>query len=241
LAIVITKGVAMDYDSFLELAKNRRSIRRFKPDPIPDEYIDKIIEAARWAPSGANSQPWEFIVVKKQELKDSIVKLCEEGNAHAYRMELTREPGRRFPTFIKPPQQPPGFASAPVFIIMCGDPRTKDAYPLSARLYRGESIFASSLGGAFLYMHLAATALGLGSQWVTATSHPFVQCQIKELLGIPEELEIYDMMVVGYPAAQPRPRLVRAGKETVHYDHYDETKFRTDAKVKDFILTLYQS
>jgi len=57
----------MDYDGFLELVKKRRSIRLFKPDAVPDEYIDKIIEAARWAPSGANVQPWEFLVIKKPE------------------------------------------------------------------------------------------------------------------------------------------------------------------------------
>ena len=47
----------MNYDSLLELVKKRRSIRRFKPDPIPDENIEKIIEVARWAPSGFNMQP----------------------------------------------------------------------------------------------------------------------------------------------------------------------------------------
>ncbi|MFO7772970.1 MAG: nitroreductase family protein [Dehalococcoidia bacterium] len=60
----------MDYDSFLELVKKRRSIRRFKPDPVPDEYVDKIIEAVRWAPSGFNLQPWDFVVVNEKELKD---------------------------------------------------------------------------------------------------------------------------------------------------------------------------
>ena len=59
----------MDYDGLLELVKTRRSIRRFKPEPVPDEYINRIIEAARWAPSGFNSQPWEFVVVKKPELR----------------------------------------------------------------------------------------------------------------------------------------------------------------------------
>ena len=56
----------MDYESFLELVQKRRSIRRFKSDQIPDEYVDKIIEAGRWAPSGFNLQPWEFVVVKEQ-------------------------------------------------------------------------------------------------------------------------------------------------------------------------------
>ena len=60
----------MDYESLLELLNTRRSIRRFKPEPIPDEYVDKIIEAARLAPSAFNAQPWEFVVVKKKELKD---------------------------------------------------------------------------------------------------------------------------------------------------------------------------
>ena len=65
----------MNYDSLLELVKKRRSIRRFKPDPIPDENIEKIIEVARWAPSGFNMQPWEFVVVKKAELRSKITEL----------------------------------------------------------------------------------------------------------------------------------------------------------------------
>jgi len=236
--ISLFKEVTMNYESFLELVEKRRSIRRVKPEPIPDEYVDKIIEAARWAPSGANSQPWEFIVVKKQELKESIVRLVEEDYALAHRMELTREPQLRHPVYGKPLDRPLGFAIAPVFILLCGDTRTKDALPLSANLQNSESVFKSSLANAFLYMHLAATTLGLGSQWVSNTALPFVQCQLKELLGIPRELEIYDMMAVGYAAGEPRPRPVRAREEMVHYDYYDKTKFRTDEEVKDFIGTI---
>ena len=70
----------MDYDAFLELVKNRRrSVRRFKPDPISDEYVEKIIEAARWAPSGFNAQPWEFVVVRKQELKGKIMQAIKDS------------------------------------------------------------------------------------------------------------------------------------------------------------------
>ena len=65
----------MDYDSLLDLVKVRRSIRRFKPDPIPDGHIDKIIEVARWAPSGFNQQPWEFVVIKDKKLKDAVVQI----------------------------------------------------------------------------------------------------------------------------------------------------------------------
>ena len=65
----------MKIDELLDLLRTRRSTRKFKPDPIPDEYIEKIIEAARWAPSGANGQPWEFIVIKDQQTKTRIAEL----------------------------------------------------------------------------------------------------------------------------------------------------------------------
>ena len=51
------------YDTLLKLVKTRMSVRKFRSDPIPEDTIDKILEVARWAMSGANSQPWEFIVV----------------------------------------------------------------------------------------------------------------------------------------------------------------------------------
>ena len=217
--------------------QKRRSARKFKPDPIPDECVDKIIEAARWAPSGANSQPWEFIVIKKQELKDEITKLVIESRTRAHRLELTREAEQRFPTYIKPPSPKPAFSAAPVFILLCGDPRTKDAYPLSEVPSRRQSHFISGLASAFLYMNLAVTTLGLGSQWLSATGGPFEQCLIKNILGIPDKLEIYDMIVVGYPDSEPVPRPLRAREEAVHYDYYDRAKFRTDEKVKKDILT----
>jgi len=225
----------MDYDSFLELIKNRRSIRRFKPDPVPEEYVDKIIEAARWAPSGANSQPWEFIVIKDKKLRDRIVELHGEHDALAYRMEQTRPPEDRMPRFAQPSKFPPSFAVAPVFILMLGDPRTREAYPMSSVADLGGSIFNSSLASAFLYMHLAATTLGLGTRWLSVSSNSFMQCFIKPLLGIPKELEIYDMIVVGYPDMRPEPRLVRPKEEMVHYDYYDMKKFRTDKDIREFI------
>ena len=92
----------MNYESLLELVKKRRSIRKFKPDPIPDECVDKIIEVARWAPSGANSQPWEFIVIKKQELRNKIVELVTEMNDID---EITREGVQQITALNKEAQQ----------------------------------------------------------------------------------------------------------------------------------------
>jgi nitroreductase len=227
----------MDYESLLELVKERRSIRSYKPEPIPDEYVAQIIEAARWAPSGANSQPWEFVVVKQREIKDKIVEIALEARETTRKMELTRDADLIF-TSAASPLERPGYQGAPVFIILCGDPRTKEVYPLSSYYERGDSIFTSSLASAFVYMHLAATSLGLGSQWVSSVCRPLAQALIKQLLGIPTMLQIYDMMAVGYPAYKPGPRPVREIDEMVHYNGYDKTKLRTDEGIRNFIVML---
>jgi nitroreductase len=230
----------MDYDSFLDLAKKRRSTHAFKPDPVPDEYVDKIIEAARWAPSGANSQPWEFIAVKRIDLRERIVEIFKAQGEISYALEQTRKPDHRFPRYRTPPQGTPGFAHAPVLIIACGDPRTMEAYPLKAKLDRGLSNFYSSLASAFLYMHLAATALGLGSQWISASAQDLMQARLKELLEIPYILEIYDMMALGYPTSGSRPRKVRSREEIVHHDMFDKSRSRTDQQVRDLITSLWK-
>ncbi len=223
----------MDIDKFIDLLKSRRSIRAYKPDSVPDEFIQKIIEAARWAPSGGNSQPWEFIVIKKKEIKDRIADLFVEFTKPIRQAELMREKELRVPALEREVTEP-GFKNAPVFILLCGDPRVNEAFPLRVYQNYGTEVFTSNLAGAFLCMQLAAKSLGLGSQWVSATGgvmeHP-----LKELLDIPEELKIYDMMAVGYPAYQLGPRSPRKMEEMTHYDRYERSKLRTDQQIKDFI------
>jgi len=229
----------MEYQNFLELVKSRRSIRNFKPDPVPDQYIDSIIEAARWAPSGFNLQPWEFVVVKKQELRDQIAESVHDFLVAHKEMEKARESWQG-PTPAEGPLPPLGFAAAPVFIIPFGDTRTRIGLPMIHR-FSDESwnkTLISTLASAFIYMHLAATSLGLASQWVSAVSQPLVHCQIKRLLGVPMALQIYDMMALGYPNMQPLPRMMRTREEIVHYDYCGDESFRTDEEVKGFIYKL---
>lgn len=228
----------MDYDAFLALVKKRRSIRRFKPDPVPDEHVEKIIEAARWAPSAANSQPWEFLVVKERETRDRIVDLIDATKAQTYRMEQTREERLRHPGGrSSAPEE--ALRQAPVLIVLLGDPRLKEASILTAVYNHGDENLNTSLSNAFVYMHLAAASLGLGSRYVSSTSSPFVQALMKDLLGIPRQLEIYDTIALGYPAGEPRPRLVRDRSELVHRGRYDRSRFRSDKDVEDFIARIH--
>jgi nitroreductase len=227
----------MDYLSFLELVKARRSVRSFRTDPIPDEYIDKIIEAARWAPSGGNSQPWEFIVIKDQMTKDRITEIVHEQGEYTRKVELTREEDLRFGRHARPALEP-AYRKAPVFILVLGDPRTKEAYPLLTVLTRGDSHFTSSLASTFLNMALAATSLGLGSQWLSATGSPYVKPFLKELLSIPDKMEIYDMLVLGYAEQEPKPRFVREREQMTHREKFDRKRYRSDEEIRQYIVAL---
>lgn len=152
-----------------------------------------------------------------------------------HKLEIAREPELRFVS------APPGWVHAPVFILLLGDPRTKEAYPHYVTLQQGSETFTSSLASAFLYMTLAVTTLGLGGQWVSAVGSPYVQSLTKNLLGIPREMEIYDMLAVGYPDMEPRPRLVRNRQDIVHHDYYDQAKYPTEQAVKEFLAGLIRA
>ncbi len=84
-------------------------------------------------------------------------------------------------------------------------------------------------------MHLAATTLGLASQWVSSLASPYNHCLLKNLLHIPNEIGVYDMIALGYPAYRPRPKLMRPLDKMVHRDYFSEEDFRTDEEVRDFI------
>jgi nitroreductase len=229
----------MDYDSLLELVKSRRSHRLFKPEPIPDGYIDKIIEVARWSPSGFNMQPWEFVVVKKQELRNRIVELVNEYRRMSAMMEETREPWQRSWKVQEshPDSEEMDYSVAPVYIILYGDTRTNVGLPMAVRYdhHRRPLIFNVGLASAFIYMHLAATTLGLATQWMSATQVPFIQCMLKDLLGIPRHMEVFDTMILGYPLVKQRSKFMRSTDKMVHYDYCGEDDFRTEDEVNDYI------
>lgn len=122
----------------IEIIKRRRSIRRYKPDPVPDSDIMTILEAARWAPSAGNLQPWEFVVVK-------------DGNK---RVELAKAAYRQG-----------WIAEAPVIIVVCAAiERTARYYgERGASLYCIQDTAAATQN-----ILLSACALGYGTCWVGA-------------------------------------------------------------------------
>jgi nitroreductase len=209
------------YDRLLEIVKKRRNNRKFRSDPVPEGTIEKIIEVARWAPSGFHTQPWEFVAVTDKEIRDRIVAILEQKS----------------PPITNPDEKDaapePSFRDAPVFIFALCDWRAYVGLPFDTD--RDDpivaNIFCSSMASTFLYMHLAAAALGLSSQWYSAAGSPVTEKEIRFLIGIPEDLKIYDLMVLGYPAMPPVPKEVRDIKSILHWNACGTDDFRSNEQV----------
>jgi nitroreductase len=227
----------MPYDAFIELVRNRRSVRNVKPDPIPDEFVTKILEAGRWGMSGGNGQPWEFIVVKSQEKKDRIAATWNEVRDEVIVPETTRIEELRHPLATIHTYDVPPFAHAPVLILVCGDKRTFQATILGGIFMCGESsmeaCYLKNMATPVMLMHLAAASLGLGSAWVTITRpHEYL---LKPILDVPPVLEIHSMMAVGYPAYETPAPYRRELSEITHYEEYDRAKYRSAQDIVEWL------
>ena len=232
----------MNIDELIGFLKSRRSIRKFKPDPIPDECIAKMIESARWAPSGANAQPWEFIIVKDPQTRAEMAEVYERCHLEEYFcIENTRVEGVRHHKFKASAKDLPGFKDAPVLIVVCGDRRMLQASTLAARFIGtegggGDATYLKGVSNATFCLHLAAASLGLGSQWVSVTTQ--YEQLLKPLLEVPAILQIHTIVPLGYPDYEPLPPYRREPEEFVHYEKYDLSKFRYGEQIIQYINKL---
>jgi nitroreductase len=221
----------MNVDGLRELAMRRRSIRGYDESrEVSEEAVRAILDCARWAPSGGNGQPWEFVVVRDKETRHKI--------ADIYLKQL--EPKREMDLAVRGTAKMTGdgFRHAPVHLVILGDPRVKEAYPIRTKLEKADSHFITGLANTTLLIHLAAASLGLASQYVSDANSPYMETLLKALLKIPEPLRIYHLVPIGYAkgnfATPPRREL----EEIVHYERYDMSKYRDDAAMERFINTL---
>ncbi len=223
----------MKYEDFMELMKYRRSIRKFKPDTIPDDYVAKILDAAHYAMSGANSQPWSFVVVKDPQVKEAVFRAYLADHEHVWHIEQQRIPEYRHPAFNVPPEEKQksremigGWQEAPVYIMVLVDPRKQWGTVLATQ-QRG-LVIPRSMAHCTAVIHLAAAALGLGSQRVDVIQ----QQPIREILGYPEPVSLDVIIPVGYKVYEPGPPHRLPLEELIHYDRYDMNKHLHD---KDFL------
>jgi nitroreductase len=213
--------VAMEIDELLTLMRQRRSVRDYKSDPVPQEYIDKILEAGRWAPSSANSQPWDFIVIKDKAVKQGI---------HNVILDVIDEIKtlRDFP-FLRT-FRAEYIIQAPVNIVVCGDPRfTKVSIMDGVDPQMEDFSFWGSVTLPIQNMLLAAQCLGLGSVVFTDIRPD----RLKALLDVPDPLKVICVLPIGFPAETPEPRFRRDLSHFTHQDHFDKSKMRPESFVTE--------
>ncbi|HEY7554055.1 MAG TPA: nitroreductase family protein [Candidatus Binatia bacterium] len=220
----------MMIDDLRVLVEQRRSIRGYDPGrEVPDDAIKAILDCARWAPSGGNGQPWEFIVVMDKQTRHKIADIYLKQLIDKREMDMAVRGTAKMTG--------DGFRHAPVHIVVLGDPRVKEAYPIRTKLEKAESHFITGLANATLLIHLAAASLGLASQYVSDANSPYMETMLKALLGIPEPLRIYHLVPIGYakgPVAAPPRRML---EEIVHYEKYDMAKYRDEGGITGFVKT----
>ncbi|MFC1982366.1 nitroreductase family protein [Chloroflexota bacterium] len=188
-----------------EAIRTRRSIRRYKPDPVDEETLKTVLEAARLAPSWGNKQCWRFIVVRdnnvKAELADSLVQV-EIGGA------LADNPSIR------------AVRGAPVVIVACAE-LGKSGYELGKPITdKGDVWYMYDVALAMQNLALAAHSLGLG----TITIGAMDAGKIDSVLGIPKGFCTVSMALLGYPDQEPKVRPRKELSEIVFYDRYGATE-----------------
>ena len=213
------------YETFIDIARTRLTSRQFAPgQTIPREHYEMILEAARHAPSGANAQPWHYIVVTRPEVKKEIADYFVAEQRRRAKLKM------KFPT---PNYR--GLEDAPGFIVVVADFRFMRAFPNLGdgsdldKQYQenAERILLQSVAASTMSAHLAAAALGYQVWWVTAIGQEQAQKDLKPLLGIPEDLAVIDIMLFGQPLKPPYKRWKKSLDEIVNWDKFDMTHHMT--------------
>jgi 5,6-dimethylbenzimidazole synthase len=222
------------YAAFLEVARNRLTNRAFAPWEIPREHFEMILEAARHAPSGANAQPWHYVVVTDPEVKQTIGQCFVDEQQHRARLRMG------FPT-----PNYHGVKTAPGLVVVVADFRFIKAFPVLNdgseldRLYKqnAERILLQSVAASTMSAHLAAAALGYAVWWITAIGQEDIQQRIKPLLGVPDELAVIDVMCFGPPLKPSYKRWKKRLDQIMSWGRFNPDHCMTDAQIDEWVKT----
>jgi nitroreductase len=197
---------------FFDVVHSQRACRNFASDDVADDVLEKVLDAATFAPSAENKQPWEFVVVKEEAARSRIAALTKqvwEGGARDY--EEKHLDARILADVDKGTTE--GFARAPVVVIVCGN--AEHAF---------ERTLPSSVFPATQNLLLAATALGLGSALTTLATA--MATELTETLQLPEHVKPMAVVFLGWPAKKLGPPKRISYKQKTHRDHYGQRFWR---------------
>jgi nitroreductase len=212
----------MDNPPFFDVLYTARAIRRLKPDPVPDELLRRVLEAATMAPSGTNMQPWRFLVVRDPEKRRRLGEIHTRAFWPHYQgagpmLGGAGDDDRR-------PQEPHGiteqgmtdrYALAPVLIVAC---RTGIRPETPAGM--GMTGWYGSIFPAVQNLLLAARALGLGAHLTTMFTQ--YSQDVKDLLGIPDDADPVALIPIGFPGGRFGPLRRKPVQEVVFAERWGQ-------------------
>jgi 5,6-dimethylbenzimidazole synthase len=212
-------GENMDTDNLLKIIQHRRSVRVYKTGKVTDKQLETILEAARWAPSGANTQPWEFVVTRDRKKMKRVREI--------YSNEW-RERKREDPIHYKGLKKD-YVGDVSVLVLACGEARSKAVYLTTRQPADREKLFQASIANSVQQMMLAAASMNLGTVWVSVREE--VEPELRELFKVPKELRLLWVMPIGHASSWPKAKPRRPITAFTHYEVYDGKKLRHDSDI----------
>jgi nitroreductase len=177
----------------MEIIKGRKSIRQYEEKEIPEGFIHQVLEAFRWAPSWANTQCWEVVVIKGKSIKERLQACIPAKGNPAVKAVV----------------------QAPVLLAVCAKTRVSGYYKEKAVTKFGDW-FMYDLGIATQNLCLTAHDLGLGTVIVGVFDHD----KAREVIGVPEGYEPVTLIPLGYPATTAPAPSRREVSEFTHYETF---------------------
>jgi len=198
-------------DELHAFLRSRRSIRRFKPDPVSAAVIERILETATYAPSAHNKQPWRFVVVTSAEAKTRLA----EAITACFRADMTANGATEAEILARVERTIRRTNEAPVVIVLCREITSVKPQPDAPRQQAEEMMAVQSTALAGLQLLLAAHAEGLGGTWICWPL--FAQEETRTALDLPETWEPQGMVFIGYATEAPAAPERKSLKEVVRY------------------------
>ncbi len=210
----------MDGEELLSIIRKRRSVRVYKSGRVTDKQLDMILEAGRWAPSGANTQPWEFVVTRDRAKMKRVRRIYDDE---------WRERKKEDPVHYKGLKKD-YVGDVSVLVLVCGDPRTKQVYLTTRQPGDREKLFQASIANAVEHMMLTGASLGLGTVWVSVREE--VEPELRDLFKVPQPLRLLWVVPIGHAKSWPKAKPRRKTSDFTHREVYDPKKLRPDSAIR---------
>ena len=210
----------MSTKNLMDIIRKRRSVRVYMTGKITDKQLEMILEAARRAPSGANTQPWEFVVTRDR----AKMKRVREIFYNEWKQRKLEDPAhyKGLSKYY--------VGDAAVLVLVCGDPRTMQVYLTTRQPGDREKLFQASIASAVEQMMLMAASMSLGTVWVSVREE--IEPELREVFKVPQPTRLLWVVPIGHARFWPKAKPRRKVSDFTHREFYDAKKLRRDSDIR---------